>query len=606
MDLTYQATTQAPPTIHALDLPEIVLQISLYLDATDVFACYSTSRSLRISFAPFVWQELHFGRSCDIWCNDTLLGRHLDLQDSDPMTMDTLKRAAPWVKSLKIHRHDSILPLKLGELCSGIERIDLRGLTYDNNKKDSMEHWKSCQEMIGRNQGRLKYLFLSNWTFAWRHKYGPEQPRWNPLVGGTKCLALRSLSLKDCEIRGRYMMHFWNIGQRLESLELNGVTLDLAEPCGWVPKPTTAASNSGTVSATAPVYEARFPRLQELVLKNTTQFKPRRLMDLLVTQCPALRTLYWEHFKRFMFPFEEFTELFSSMTWPKLDSITLKKTRNYIPQGCYYKLLTDPRQHHYHRPLRRLYVERFSMMKEIKYNLLRDHHFSTLETINIVRCWDVSSPLVVQILTSCPSLQRLKAKFITAQEILDSGPSWVCHGLQKLSIIIDMAFQRDTVPIPKFTEQEMDQCRAVFKQLATLTRLRVLDMLMRKRRPLKRRVYVGSRYEEYEIVPLPMRLKAGMDQLSRLTELRKVTFWSGRQATYRKEVLWMLDHWKWLKKLQAFWTIRSYAENRTDKDFHSGSLYSLLANSGISTSGSMRCHDRDDVVEDDCCGETCW
>ncbi|KAF9998075.1 hypothetical protein BGZ79_008237 [Entomortierella chlamydospora] len=65
----------SPPSFHALDLPEIVFGIAQYLDAADVLACSAVSKSFYCSFAPFVWQDLHFGQPYTFTFTETL-NRH--------------------------------------------------------------------------------------------------------------------------------------------------------------------------------------------------------------------------------------------------------------------------------------------------------------------------------------------------------------------------------------------------------------------------------------------------------------------------------------------------------------------------------------------------
>src|SRR5690606_14580944 len=142
-----------------------------------------------------------------------------------------------------------------------------------------------------------------------------------------------------------------------------------------------------------------------------------------------------------------------------------------------------PHQHQHHRPLRRLVVSK-RVISTTDFNIYKRYHFDTLERIDISFNVGSIGAWTVQVLTSCPSLQRFKSRIITAQEIIDSG-TWVCRGLQKFSVMIDMNFEGDCAPHRKFTEHELDQCRAVFKKLASLKNLRVLDMVMSKEKHMK-------------------------------------------------------------------------------------------------------------------------
>lgn len=599
---TQQEPVQISPAIHALGLPEIALRVSLYLDVATILACHSASRALRLSFEPFVWQDIHFGPPRHLDYRKRPPARTFNSQNITYEIMDASRRAAPWIKSLSIFSHDSIFPLQLGELCFRLERMDLEGLRYDVFRKDPPEYWTNCERMIQQNQSRLRSLSLTRWSCIWTSKNGPKRPAWNPLVTAADCSTLRSLTLKCCEVRGRYMSHFWKVCQQLESLELDGVQLEMPPRSSTATATTASTLDTSIIAAPAPV--ARFPRLQELIIQNMTYFQSsRRILNLMVAQCPVLETLYWSLYEKRMFPYRDFTNLFCDSTWPRLDSITIKDHWNTVDNELYYKLLTNSHHHQYHRPLRRLCVNR-TIKLGAELALFSGYHFHTLEKIDIFFI-QRTDDWTARIMTSCPSLQRFKSRHITAQNIIDSGPSWVCHGLQKLSIMIDMGFAGG--PFRKFTEKDMEQCRAVFKQLASLRKLRILDMLMLKRRdqisphsPLNNPIYYQS-----TLVPLPMRLKAGMDQLGQLTELEKVAFWSGRQATFKKEVIWMLDHWRRLKKLQGSWLT---TDGKSHEGFYNGELQQLLAQRGVCTYGSgvvVGSHfgeSGSDRVED-CCGE---
>lgn len=608
---TQNTPTSATPAAHAMGMPEIAFQISFYLAPADVFSCHSVSRSLRLAFGPFVWQDLHFGKPCQINRYESPFARHLAIQDDDPIALDILRRAALWTDSLSIRSHESILPLRLGELCSGLKRIDLEGLCYDQSMKHPAEYWKCCQAMFQQSQGRLRSLVLRNWMLVWDHEFELSRPLWNPLVGIVDCTSLRSLTLKHCEIGERYMAHFWRVGRQLETLQLDGVRMDLDIPLGGPTRPSRNATPAhSTMSNVTPVHESRLPRLQELILRDMTDidtFDASQVLGLLVVQCPALKTLHWT--LRGFFPHSKFSMLFCTMTWPGLNSITVKGNTNRISDECYSTFLTDPRRHPHHRPLRRLKTLK-PIMSMTEFNLYRRHHFGTLESIDIYYTKDHTTAWTIQIMASCPSLQRFKSRIITTREIIDSGPSWVCHRLQKLSIMIDMGLQSDRDPCREFTEQELDQCRAMYKQLATLKRLRVLDTFLWKRRSTCSLMHshLIPHFFKYKVIPPPMRLKAGLDELSQLTELQTVRFWSWRHATYEKEVMWMLKHWKYLKDLVGGWLGGQRTPNDMGEQvFFSRTLEQLLTQHRINTQHSrwytFTSGGQYDLHVEDCCGE---
>jgi hypothetical protein len=173
-------------------------------------------------------------------------------------------------------------------------------------------------------------------------------------------------------------------------------------------------------------------------------------------------------------------------------------------------------------------------------------------------------------------------------------------------MMIDMKFEGSRAPYRKFTDQEMDQCRDVFKQLATLKGLYTLDMNLRASTWLSKRL--DREYYLFKLVPLPMRLKAGLDELAGLKKLTHVSFWKGRHSTYLKDVLWMLDHWRGLESISEGRLIKRRGFQSVPWDLSSGELGQLLRSRRVTTGGSVEYKyvegDIADVDLEDCCGES--
>lgn len=62
-------------------------------------------------------------------------------------------------------------------------------------------------------------------------------------------------------------------------------------------------------------------------------------------------------------------------------------------------------------------------------------------------------------------------------------------------------------------------------------------------------------HPEYVSVPIPMWLKAGLDELAELTQLKVLWFWGGRHAFYKRKLEWMVDRWKQLEAVGGSWMI---------------------------------------------------
>jgi hypothetical protein len=96
-----------------------------------------------------------------------------------------------------------------------------------------------------------------------------------------------------------------------------------------------------------------------------------------------------------------------------------------------------------------------------------------LEKLDLRRYNGNTSTAAIQVLSSCPNLKSFLAKGVHAQDILNTEEGnrpWVCHGLKELGIFIDMGFENNG-SYRRFTDDELNQCQAIFRRLATFKQL---------------------------------------------------------------------------------------------------------------------------------------
>ncbi|KAF9199260.1 hypothetical protein BGZ49_010654 [Haplosporangium sp. Z 27] len=550
---------------HALEIPEIVFRVVHYLNAADVLACSSVSRSFYSSFSPFVWENLHFGQPCDLDDDLEPLARNLTIgiilqprQESADIRSELLSlgilNKAPLIRSLSIHSHTTLLPLVLGRECTQLNSITMEGLSV-RDKRHTKEHWNSCKDIFKRNQSSLKSISLINWEYSSYMKTQPGQPKWNPIQRCTEAINLRSLSLEKCMIRGRFTRIFWTTCERLESLRLDDVRFDLSN------SPLARRTNNNESVGTS---KYNFTRLKDLRLRSIISVTSMQLLNQLIRHCPNLQKLYWDLFSYDVR--EVFCDLYTASTWPDLDWIVILK---YIGDIEFAKLLQSAK-----KPFRRLDFFVADLQPE-SYKLFR-RHFSTIRKIHLVRHSGYSNGWAIEILTSCPLLESLKTDNMTAQEISESGP-WICKRLKVLRIFIDMGFN-ENANNRKLTSEELKLCHLVYSRLASLKELRKLDMLS-----TYNLANIGARAQLRTLVPLPVRLRAGLGQLEALDKLEEISFWSGKQAIHKKELIWMVDYWKQLKSIEGYWQILkgTMAEDHV-KFLRSGELREWLVDRGIS------------------------
>ncbi|KAF9344414.1 hypothetical protein BGX34_005695, partial [Mortierella sp. NVP85] len=174
-------------------------------------------------------------------------------------------------------------------------------------------------------------------------------------------------------------------------------------------------------------------------------------------------------------------------------------------------------------------------------------YFSNLVDLRLTSC---NSSTITGVLCSCRKLEILHVPDIFADDIAQGGP-WVCQQLLELKIGIRV----------KETDQGLQPL--VFKRLSTLVRLTKLDMS-------------GANHDNGEGV-LEFRLDCGLGELAGLQALRTVVYYDAfavrlRDQIEAKDVEWMIDNWKKLKRIRGVLNINPVVEAQ---------LTDLLKNYGI-------------------------
>ncbi|KAF9109799.1 hypothetical protein BGX27_007173 [Mortierella sp. AM989] len=594
--------------VHALTLPEILLRIARYLDLVDIQACSIVSRPLYKSFTPFLWQDLHFGSPCRLNPDLEPFARSLTINKtseylegqnitrSNQEIFEAVRMKVPWIRSLTVHDHNSVFPLRLARHCTQLSSITMEGLSLDNGGHTT-EHWTSCKKIFKKSRSCLQTVSLNNWGYNEYERPVRGQMIWNPILNCVKAQNLCSLSLESCSIRKEHSKAFWTICKQLEKLNIYAVRVDLDVPNSppqgqlyrWIAPPKPASKPACP----------RFPRMKDLRCIGLHSASVEDQLEHILRQCPNIHTLYWSLFGNEYEILEEFCNVYADSTWPSLDYIVVMKD---IRDRDFAKLLQYAKQ-----PLRHVGYWPYMMQPET-FDILRQRHFQTIEKIDLQHTEKGNRQWAIEILTSCPSLESFKASHITAQEIFEAGP-WVCTGLRQLVIFIDMGFGSDAL-CRRFTPEEIQQCRAVYSQLSALKGLRKLDMLSTYAQALGHTnslARVLSNGRQHLPVPLPLNLKAGLDQLAKLTNLEEISFWSGGQAIRMRELLWMVNHWKRLKNIAGGWYVSAEpATDDQDKYLKNGELKKWLLEQGICTKGCLyvqyNAESEERAFHEDCCG----
>ncbi|KAF9105957.1 hypothetical protein BGX27_009388 [Mortierella sp. AM989] len=586
--------------VHPLGIPEIVLHIAQYLDVPDILTCYGASKSLQTILRPLVWRDIHFGQPLKLDPDQEPFIRRIHFQkrqqDDEDSTLKIFQENETWIKSLSIYSNASFLPLKLAEICTRLESLTLRGFSSCSDSKEAAEYWDCYRRMILKQRTSLRSIGFVNWVSNPGNIALPDDPLWNLVSKPDHVQCLRSLSLKLCRIRGRHLFSFSVICQQLESLELIETEIDLPS------LRIVIQTNNGSSSEPTQIYqEAQYPKLQELNLQQMSEQKPLQQLELLICECPKLRTLTWGIPSYHDRPKQEFFDFFAADKWPSLESITITCPGNFATNQDFARMLNVSKY-----PLRRLDMP-VNWIESNTFDLLRSGHFATIQTIDLTHCDGIRGDWTIEVLTSCPSLEIIKAKAITKQEIIDANP-WVCLGLKQFIVFIDMGMPKNG-PNGRFTKEEILQCHAIFQRLAALKELRVLDMLSPyvHIRPILIQRNGDPRCEIFSPVSLPIRLRAGLGLLRGLTKLEMICFWAGLHATPKEELVWMTDHWKRLKRVIGGWRIaKGTAASNQNKYLWAGELHQWMAAKGVITKSG--CREEYEVRDyrytgyEDCCG----
>ncbi|KAK3823476.1 MAG: hypothetical protein J3Q66DRAFT_437819 [Benniella sp.] len=567
---------------HPLHLPEVLFQVTLYLDAKDVLACSLVCRTFQSAFAPYVWGNLHVGlhpsqrtvlRHQDPFVRfisvDTQVSNNQEQsqvsEEGQPSAEDdglpqVLQRAAPWIRSLSIHEHHSTSQLKFGERCTLLESLLIKGPPW--NDRFDTTYWDSCKALVRQNSAHLRSLIMILWN---KSCGGRNRPKWTPLFECVQHKTLRSLSVKGGSINEKQRTSYWQVFENLESLTLESTYV---APPPYIPSGKRKGSKKNR-----PI--TLFPKLRTLTLNQLVNTGPVHQLDWIIGICPMLQTLEWSLAPKTFFPVQ-FVHYFVEMTWPELDSITIKGHRDYMSHENYISILQATQ-----RPFKVLDLK-IQYLSPNLISQLRQSHFKTLIKVDLSSAvssldhptfYTAAIPRWAQeVLESCLLLEHITAKTITAQDIINGKP-WVCLGLKEFKVMINMGFGT-TKPVrgakrPKFTEAQQELCRAVFEQLGRLQQLRVLDMR-------RNNLYPGSR----TYFPLPLELRLGLGQLSRLEDIEVIGFHYSQDLRI-PDVTWMLRSWPYL--VAVYGTNLSCKRSRTygNEYVRNHKLASMLKSRGV-------------------------
>jgi len=469
----------------ALELEEIRITIARFLDVPSILACACCCREWHQSFARHIWYSLS-----------------LRSNTSQLPPRKLLEANKHYIHQLAIGGWNILQNFELTG-CSSLTQLELFGPAY---RQEIMDNWHPWTSLVTHHQSTLQHITVCTWI----------------IMAEQFCVALAGCSkLKTLRLSGRLIdqdngVALWNACQTLQSLHLEYTGLP-----DWKPETPPNASQ----------------------IQRLTVTKPQRSCNglELLKQCPQLRSLTWSDSDAVMLPLQAMGQaLLKNQQWPHLEELNLNLI-GYKEQDQDLAMMLEG----IHR-LVTLHAASSGFGPKCV-EAIRMHQ-STVTTLDLAMCLQITSPMVQTLLTSMTALESLTVGRIHYLDIIDGGP-WVSLQLRRLAIAIDMKKP------PEVEEEERKkrkqgvrhseiksvfeaQQRGVFQRLSTLERLCSLALLSPSSD--------GSMGNDQT---LDFRQRMGLDSLSTLKQLEEFAFKSFHQYMTMNDVRWILDHWPRIRKI---------------------------------------------------------
>ncbi|KAF9179813.1 hypothetical protein BGZ50_006668 [Haplosporangium sp. Z 11] len=453
-----------------LDLPEVRMLIFQKLSNQDLYSCLRVSKSWYTSALPLVWSHVII----------------IDDRERDP-TFDSLQCQRHFIKSL-----DCQIPItrKFVHLeCPRLETLSIRFLRHQPG------------------------FALSNFLVL------------NPTL---KRLCFESIHLdNDQSLVWKAVSKLPN----LQELECHGVNIYEKHWIACAPKLTRLILRDCTVAISPSDYlQITFPRMKCLEL-DLSDRRGSTIQDQLkfYAQYPALQSMALNLYscRRETGVSDtvsnEVARFFEANTWPGLVDLDFG-VKTMTDEGI-ARMLRALRN-----PVRiRLNTPDFG---PAAFQELRSH-FSTLRRLDLAKCPGFMSPMIAEVLESCPLLQELHGRQIWSSDIINSQ-RWVCQtSLEILAVYIRFDFSHLTKAPPDSAER----FRKVFERLSELTKLKKLDISD---------VFCGRFWRS-----LDLRVGKGLELLASLRDLEEIDFQGTYQAMNVQDLEWMGKHWPNLKAVNG-------------------------------------------------------
>lgn len=564
------AFTMQPIQHPALNLPEVITAIGSFLPHKSIVACLQVNSSFHSLLAPFIYNSLK------------IYSRYR--ASRQPLTQ-TLERYAHLVHDLSINSFVSLAYLTAGYR-------NLRSISFSSFKGNQSaqigtddEILDALLQLVRDNPGLTTWILVDPW---------PQIPAFIWKVIAETTADLDMLLLNNTRVSEEARPWFLMACRKARQLNLTTVTVEGPESSNNFTGHTDASPSPSSQQAVLQSLNPSFSP-QTVSLDDVPGLSMLEQLELL-TRCQHLKSIFWRSVDQYthlqlqkateqdvFFMRAEMQRLFHSITWSCLTSVHIENQGDYSDNPL-RRNLTDECMCHILKSippgrLKNLFCTSLGMGTEGLKSLSR--HFSNLCVLNARGNAVITSPVLQQLLESCPQLTRIDAIELHIRDIRKGGP-WVCGRMVELSFSFNLWLEQDDVgwrdfacsPLTDKAQDAVETTRFihdqhhVFDRLASLTALESLDV---QTFPLRFNSVTGSdglvmiHYGE-----LDFRVSHGLQKLSTLKELRNLDVSASYQRLEREDVEMMVALWPKLNFLGGRLTsdkhveviLRDYLEER--------------------------------------------
>ncbi|KAF8946974.1 hypothetical protein BGZ47_010732 [Haplosporangium gracile] len=167
---------------------------------------------------------------------------------------------------------------------------------------------------------------------------------------------------------------------------------------------------------------------------------------------------------------------------------------------------------------------------------------------------DVQSEFLQEVMESCSKLHVLQAGMFSVG-YLRHGKAWICHGLKKLAVHVELESDRDGAMVnekvhkdPAYWTKYSSSRRYVFERLGKLTELQELDTSIPCYAYGREMSYISlSHTYRHPYWTLDYQLAHGLDEFAGLKTLERLDFANTSQELLQTDLKWMVESWSSLK-----------------------------------------------------------